>query len=93
MPNIDIDGTELYYERRGEGEPLLLIQGLGGNSLHWGEDFLSGLEDGFELILFDNRGAGRSAPLIGEHTIADLAGDALGLLEALAIESAHVVGI
>ncbi|MEA2223817.1 MAG: hypothetical protein QOH83_2193, partial [Solirubrobacteraceae bacterium] len=37
MPNIDIDGTELYYERRGEGEPLLLIQGLGGNSLHWGE--------------------------------------------------------
>ena len=93
MPNIDIEGTELYYERRGEGEPLLLIQGLGGNSLHWGEGFLGGLEEGFELILFDNRGAGRSAPLDGEHTIADLAGDALGLLDALAIDSAHVVGI
>jgi pimeloyl-ACP methyl ester carboxylesterase len=93
VPNIDIDGTELYYERRGEGEPLLLIQGLGGNSLHWGEGFLSGLEEDFELILFDNRGAGRSAALDGEHTIADLAGDALGLLDALAIDSAHVVGI
>ena len=94
MPNIDIAGNDLYYERRGAGEPLLLIQGLGGNSLHWGEGFLSGLEDSFELILFDNRGAGRSGPLgEGEHTIADLASDALGLLDALEIESAHVVGI
>jgi 3-oxoadipate enol-lactonase len=93
VPNIDIDGTELYYERRGKGEPMLLIQGLGGNSLHWGEGFLSGLEEDFELILFDNRGAGRSAALAGEHTIADLAGDALGLLDALEIERAHVVGI
>jgi 3-oxoadipate enol-lactonase len=93
VPNIDIDGTELYYERRGDGEPLLLIQGLGGNSLHWGEGFLGGLEEDFELILFDNRGAGRSAALDGEHTIADLARDALGLLDALEIDSAHVVGI
>ncbi len=93
VPNIDIAGTDLYYERRGEGEPLLLIQGLGGNSLHWGEDFLGGLGDGFELILLDNRGAGRSGPLEGEHTIADLASDALGLLDALEIDSAHVVGI
>ena len=94
MPNIDIAGHDLYYERRGAGEPLLLIQGLGGNSLHWGDDFLCGLETSFELILFDNRGAGRSGPLgEGEHTIADLASDALGLLDALEIESAHVVGI
>jgi 3-oxoadipate enol-lactonase len=94
VPNIDIAGNDLYYERRGAGEPLLLIQGLGGNSLHWGEGFLGGLEDSFELILFDNRGAGRSGPLgEGEHTIADLARDALGLLDALEIESAHVVGI
>ena len=93
MPTIDIAGNELYYERRGSGEPMLLIQGLGGNSLHWGEDFLGGLQDTFELILFDNRGAGRSGPLEGELTIADLAQDALGLLDALEIESAHVVGI
>ena len=93
MPTIDIAGTELYYERRGAGEPLLLIQGLGGNLLHWGEDFLAGLDDGFELILYDNRGAGRSAPFEGEHTIADLASDALGLLDALGVERAHVVGI
>jgi 3-oxoadipate enol-lactonase len=93
VPTIEIAGTDLYYERRGEGEPLLLIQGLGGNSLHWGEGFLSGLEEGFELILYDHRGAGRSGALAGELTIADLAGDAVGLLDALEVESAHVVGI
>jgi 3-oxoadipate enol-lactonase len=93
VPTIDIAGTDLYYERRGEGEPLLLIQGLGGNSLHWGEGFLGGLQDGFELILYDHRGAGRSGALAGEHTITDLAMDAVALLDALQIESAHVVGI
>ena len=93
MPTLDIDGPDIYYERRGAGEPLLLLQGLGGNSLHWGEGFLSGLEDEFELVLFDHRGAGRSGPLAGDLTIAALAGDAAALLDALAIESAHVVGI
>ncbi len=93
VPTIDIAGTDLYYERRGAGEPLLLIQGLGGNSLHWGEGFLGDLQDGYELVLYDHRGAGRSGPLEGEHTIADLATDAIGLLDALEIDSAHVVGI
>ena len=93
VPTIDIAVTDLYYERRGTGEPLLLSQGLGGNSLHWGDGFLGGLEDGFELVLYDHRGAGRSGVPEGEHTIADLAGDAVGLLDALGIESAHVVGI
>jgi pimeloyl-ACP methyl ester carboxylesterase len=93
VPTINIAGTELYYERRGEGEPLLLIQGLGGNSLHWGEEFLAGLQEDFELVLYDHRGAGRSGPLDGEHTIADLATDAIGLLDALEIDAAHVVGI
>lgn len=90
---MNIAGTDLYYERRGEGEPLLLIQGLGGNSLHWGEGFLAGLEDGFELILYDHRGAGRSGTLEGELTIADLATDAVALLDALEVDAAHVVGI
>jgi 3-oxoadipate enol-lactonase len=93
MATLSIGGTDIFYERRGAGEPLLLIQGLGGHSLHWGDRFLGALEDGFELILYDHRGAGRSGALSGELTIAALAGDACALLDALAIESAHVVGI
>ena len=94
MPTLNVAGTELYYERRGDGEPLLLIQGLGGNSAHWGEPFLRELERDFELIVLDNRGIGRSAPLDGaDFTTADLAADARGLLDALELAPAHVLGI
>ncbi len=93
MPRIAVAGTELHYERRGGGEPLLLIQGLGGHSAHWGEPFLAALERDFALIVFDNRGTGRSAPLSGDFTIAELAADALALLDALEIERAHVLGV
>jgi 3-oxoadipate enol-lactonase len=90
---LSVAGTELHVERRGSGEPLLLIQGLGGHSLHWGEPFLTELERDFELVLYDQRGAGRSAAFGGDLTIAGLAGDALALLDALGLERVHVLGI
>jgi 3-oxoadipate enol-lactonase len=93
MPTFSVDGSDLYYERRGSGEPLLLVQGTTGHSLHWGEPFLTALERDFELVLYDHRGVGRSASHDGPFTIADLAGDADALLEGLGIERAHVLGI
>jgi 3-oxoadipate enol-lactonase len=93
VPTLPVAGTELHYERRGDGEPLLLVQGLGGNSLHWGEPFLAELERDFELVLYDHRGSGRSAALAGDLTTAGLAADALALLDALGLERVHVLGI
>ena len=93
MPSIDAPGTELYYERAGNGEPMLLIQGMSANLLGWGDTFLSELEPSFDRIVFDNRGMGRSGRARLPFTIADLAGDALGLLDTLEIERAHLVGI
>jgi pimeloyl-ACP methyl ester carboxylesterase len=93
VPKLPVAGTELYYERRGAGEPLLLIQGLGGPSAHWGEPFLSELERDFELVVYDQRGAGRSAAFDGDLTTAGLAADALALLDALGLEHVHVLGI
>ena len=90
---LSVNGTDLFYERRGDGEPLLLIQGMAGHSLHWGEAFLCALERDFELILYDHRGLGRSAPHDGELTIASLADDAAALLDGLELDSAHVLGI
>jgi len=93
VPTLSVAATELYYERRGSGEPLLLIQGLGAHGGHWGEPLLTDLERDFELIVFDHRGSGRSAALNGAQlTAAGLAVDALALLDALAIERAHVLG-
>jgi pimeloyl-ACP methyl ester carboxylesterase len=93
MPSIDASGTELHYERAGEGEPMLLIQGMSATHLAWGETFLDRLRSNFDLIVFDNRGMGLSGRAELPFTIADLAGDAAALLDALEIETAHVVGI
>jgi pimeloyl-ACP methyl ester carboxylesterase len=92
VPRVPLAGSHLHVERRGHGEPLLLIQGLGANSGHWGEPLLRALEVDFELILYDHRGIGLSGPIVGDITTADLAADALALLDALDVERAHVLG-
>ncbi|HXR60807.1 MAG TPA: alpha/beta hydrolase, partial [Solirubrobacterales bacterium] len=93
MPKVVVGEHELNYERAGEGEPLLLIQGMSGTHLAWGEPFLESLRERFEVVIFDNRGIGLSAPVDGPFTIVEMAKDTVGLLDALGIESAHVVGI
>lgn len=93
MPSVDAGGTELYYERTGAGEPLLLIQGMSATHLAWGEELRAGLEPSFETIVFDNRGMGRSGRAELPFEVADMARDTAALLEALEIGSAHVVGI
>ncbi|HEX8159420.1 MAG TPA: alpha/beta hydrolase [Solirubrobacteraceae bacterium] len=93
MPRLSVPGSELHYERRGDGTPLLLIQGMGANSRHWGEPFLCELVRDFDLILYDHRGVGRSGPLPADASTADLAADALLLLDELEIARAHVFGI
>jgi 3-oxoadipate enol-lactonase len=93
MPSVDASGTELHYLRTGAGEPLLLIQGMSATHLAWGRTFLAELERSFETIVFDNRGMGLSGEAEIPFTIADMAADTLGLLDALELESVHVVGI
>lgn len=93
MPRVDAGGSELNYERSGGGEPLLLIQGMSATHLAWGRAFLEPLERSFECIVFDNRGMGLSGPAQMPFTTADMAGDVAGLLDALELESAHVLGI
>lgn len=93
MPKVEVPGAELNYERTGTGEPLLLIQGMSANHLAWGRPFSSLLERDFEVISFDNRGMGHSSPATEAFSIAEMAADTVSLLDALEIESAHVLGI
>jgi 3-oxoadipate enol-lactonase len=93
VPEFEANGQRLHYERRGEGEPLLLIMGHSGNLLHWGEPFLEAVAPDFELISFDNRGLGLSGPTADGFTVVDMAQDAAAVLDAAGIESAHVMGI
>ncbi|HUC00714.1 MAG TPA: alpha/beta hydrolase [Solirubrobacterales bacterium] len=93
MPKTGVAGIELYWERTGDGEPLLLIQGMSGTRAAWGRPFLGALEQSFSCIAFDNRGIGGSTAVEEPFTISELAADAAGLLDALEIERAHVLGI
>jgi pimeloyl-ACP methyl ester carboxylesterase len=93
VPTAGDAGTELYWERSGSGEPLLLIQGLSGTRLTWGERFLADLGADFECIAFDNRGIGNSGEAAEQFTIAELAADALAVMDAAGLETAHVLGI
>lgn len=93
MPAASVGKIELDYERSGTGPPLLLIMGMSGTALHWGEPFLDALRRDFEVITYDHRGVGASSRLKGPITIVELAEDAAGLLTALGIGTAHVVGI
>ena len=93
MALAKIGPRDLYYERRGMGEPLLLIMGMAGHHNTWGETFLGQLVEHFEVITYDHRGIGESTDVDGDFSIVDLANDAVALLEHLGLESVHVMGI
>jgi pimeloyl-ACP methyl ester carboxylesterase len=89
----EVNGARLYYEIYGEGEPLLLIMGLGANHLAWTAQIPVYARE-FQVIVFDNRGTGQSDfPKNVDYTIPLLADDAAALLDALGVDSAHVYGI
>src|SRR3954454_15862759 len=75
MPQAAVDGISLFYERRGAGEPVLLIQGMSGTHLSWGERFMAALRDDLDVVAYDHRGVGESTPQADPFTIARLADD------------------
>jgi pimeloyl-ACP methyl ester carboxylesterase len=93
VPTVSTPNADLHCERSGSGEPLLLIQGMSGTHVSWGEPFLAELRESFEVVAFDNRGIGLSAPIDGPFTIAEMAEDTAALMQVLGIENAHVAGI
>jgi pimeloyl-ACP methyl ester carboxylesterase len=91
MATMALGDRSLYCEMRGEGEPLMLIAGLGSDCGSW-EAVAGELARHFRVIALDNRGCGRSSTPEEEYSIRDLADDAAGLLEALGVPRAHVLG-
>lgn len=91
MPLARVGDNELFYVDRGSGDPVLLVHGLAGDHTAWAPQ-LARLSERYRVVAFDNRGAGQSTQRDEPVTTEDLAGDTLGLLDALGIERAHVVG-
>lgn len=92
MPRVKVNDVELYYELYGAGEPLLLIEGLGYAAWMWYRQ-VPELSRHYRVIIFDNRGVGNSDKPDRPYTIEMMAGDAAGLLKALGVPRAHILGV
>jgi 3-oxoadipate enol-lactonase len=84
--------TRLHVQREGSGEPLLWITGFAISSEIF-SPVIDSYSAEFDCVRYDNRGAGRSPAPWRITSIPELAGDAVRLLDALGIDSAHVYGL
>jgi len=91
MPFVENLGARIYWDEQGQGEPVLLIMGLGWGSNMWHRT-RPALNASYRTIAFDNRGAGRSDVPPGPYSIATMASDAAAVLDAAGIRSAHLLG-
>lgn len=91
MPIVQMEDVELYFEAHGEGPELLMINGLGSSVEMW-SPFCKRLSAHHRVLLFDNRGVGRSTVPERPFTIRTMVDDAAGLLDALGVSRASVFG-
>ena len=92
MPFTQSNGTRIYWEESGNGEPILLIMGLGYAHQMWFRT-QPVLEARYRTVVFDNRGVGQSDVPEGPYSIAQMADDAAAVLDAASIPRARVLGI
>ncbi len=92
MPKIHIHDLDLYYETGGQGQPILFIHGLGSSTRDW-ELQVPFFSKQYQVVTFDVRGHGKSEKPRGPYSIAQFAADAAGLIQAIGIIPAHIVGI
>ena len=91
MPKVKVNGIDIYYEEHGSGEPVVMIGGLGADTTLWSKQ-VPAFSERFRVVVFDNRGSGQSDKPDEPYSIPMFAADTVGLMQALGIERAHVVG-
>lgn len=92
MPVAKVNEVQIYYESLGDGVPLLLIEGIPGTVPDW-YPFANYLAQDFKVVLFDNRGSGRSDMPQEWYSMSQMASDAAGLLDSIGIARANVFGV
>lgn len=91
MPNVKVNGINLYYEIYGEGEPVVFVAGLAADYSIWGT-VVSEFSKKYQVIVFDNRGIGRSDCPDCLYSIETMADDVIGLVKELRLSKAHFIG-
>jgi len=93
MPFAVFDDISLYYERQGEGPPLLFISGTGGDLRRQPNVFAGPAPKAFDLLAYDQRGLGQSSKPDRPYAMADYADDAARLLDAVGWDRVPVLGV
>ncbi len=91
MPIAKTKNLDIYYEIIGQGQPLVMIRGVGSNVDHWYEQ-VPVLSKKYQLLVFDNRGIARSSDPGSSFSTRDMAADTVALMEAVGIKKAHILG-
>lgn len=91
MPFFNCSGRRLHYLDQGEGEPLLLLHGLGSCALDW-QPQLEHLKRNYRVIAPDLRGHGENEPVREPFGMSDMAEDSAALLQELNISRCTVLG-
>jgi len=92
MPIIKANGIQIHYLQCGRGPDLVMLHGLSGNLAVWHLRMVPLLQEHFRVTTYDLRGHGNSGMPPSGYTTADMAADLRGLLDALGIEDADIVG-
>ena len=92
MPTVTVNGLDMYYELAGTGSPVVLISGLSQDHLGWAFQVPALTAAGYQALSFDNRDAGQTAQSSSAYTIRQFVEDTVGLMDALGLATAHLVG-
>jgi pimeloyl-ACP methyl ester carboxylesterase len=92
LQKVKVGDIEMSYRTFGKGEPLLLVHGFGGSMDVWDPTLLQLLAENHTVIVLNNRGVGNTTLGERQYSISQLANDASGLLDALGMEKADVLG-
>ena len=89
---VKVGDIDIAYKMLGKGDPILLISGGSADKNAWDPSFINDLSSNHTVIVFDNRGVGNTTIGSKPYTMEQLANDTAGLLDALKMQNANVLG-
>ena len=89
---VNVNGVDLYYELYGQGDPLVLVAGTGITLAPWRVFQVPEFSKHYQLLIYDHRGLGRSDKPDAPYSTRGFAQDCAGLMDALGIVRAHILG-
>ena len=92
VQKVHVGDIDIAYKMFGKGDPIILFNGASDNMDAWDPSFLAGISSNHTVIVFDQRGIGNTTAGSKPYTIEQLANDTAGLLDALKIPKADVMG-